>query len=381
MRRSPEREIEALMSARLGRPCLFLPSGRLALFLALRTLMSPGDRILMSPVNDDVIFFTALAAGLIPVMAPVSPEDGNIDPDLVAEQVWSSVAGVLTTNLYGLPDRVAELRLQCDRLGIPLVEDAAHAMETEVNGRLIGTFGNAAAFSLSKHVGAPCGGVLAFEDEGARVELERVRDAATISGRPRDHLMQAGTYAAERLVIGMNLVWPARWLRRSLGLNERSSFRMPLQADDLRRAIADGPDLEPFDRWVRVDRHDYRKRPSKRLLEETLRRLRKLGVDRARRLEGVMRLGALPIAAPAVRKGDPQPLFRVPLLVEERSAMIARVERHIHGVGYIYDPPLDDYVGPEFAEPSRAPDMARWWASRVFPVDPLEAHRFLQSRS
>ena len=379
MRRSPEREIEALMSARLGRPCLFLPSGRLALYLALRTLLSPGDRILMSPVNDDVIFFTVLAAGLRPVIAPVSVKDGNIAPDLVEEQVWTSVAGVLTTNLYGLPDRVVELRSRCDRHGIAMVEDAAHAIETEVNGRFIGTFGDAAAFSLSKRVGAPCGGVLAFEDEGDRAKLERLRDGVTVAGRPRDHLKQAGTHAAERLVIGMNLVWPARWLRRSLGQSERSSFRMPLRAAELRDAIAGGPGLEPFDPWVRVDRHDYHVRPSMVLLEETLRRLRRLDRDRARRIEGVARLSALPIAAPAVRENDPQPLFRVPLLVEDRSAMIARVERHIHGIGYIYDPPLDDYVGPEFAEASRAPDPARWWAGRVFAVDPLEADRFLES--
>jgi hypothetical protein len=57
--------------------------------------------------------------------------------------------------------------------------------------------------------------------------------------------------------------------------------------------------------------------------------------------------------------------------------MIHKLERHIRSIGYIYDPPLDDYAGPEFAEPSPSPDVARWWASRVFPVDPLEADRFL----
>jgi DegT/DnrJ/EryC1/StrS aminotransferase family len=63
-----------------------------------------------------------------------------------------------TTNLYGLSDRVAELRARCDRLGIPLIEDAAHAIQTEVDGRPIGSFGAAAAFSLSKHARAGGGG-------------------------------------------------------------------------------------------------------------------------------------------------------------------------------------------------------------------------------
>jgi hypothetical protein len=114
-------------------------------------------------------------------------------------------------------------------------------------------------------------------------------------------------------------------------------------------------------------------------VEHALRRLRHLDVDRARRIEGVDRLRALPAAAPAVREGDPQPLFRVPLLMEDRGAMIAKLERRILGIGYIYDPPLDDYAGPEFAEPSHAPEVARRWSRRVLPVDPLDAEAILRS--
>jgi dTDP-4-amino-4,6-dideoxygalactose transaminase len=58
-------------------------------------------------------------------MAPVSANSCTIDPAAVPDATWSSLCGVLTTNLYGLPDRVAELRARCDRLGIPLIEDAA----------------------------------------------------------------------------------------------------------------------------------------------------------------------------------------------------------------------------------------------------------------
>jgi hypothetical protein len=286
---------------------------------------------------------------------------------------------VLTTNLYGLPDRVTELRSRSGRLGIPLIEDAAHAIETRVDGRPVGTFGDAAVFSLSKHVGAACGGVLAFSDEAARSDLERLADVAIVPGRFADRLIRAGTHNAEALVVGLHLVWPARWLRRKLGLIERRTYRMPLRAADLHHAVAAGPELERFHSWVRVDRHDYRVQPSAFLLEAALRRLRDLDVDRARRIEGVNRLRALPIVAPAVRTGDPQPLFRVPVLIDDRRSMIARVERHLLSIGYIYDPPLDDYAGPEFAEPSPTPDVARRWASRVFPVDPLEADRFMRS--
>lgn len=160
--------LAATMTRRLGRECVYTPSARLALYLALRRWCRPGGRVLMSPVNDDVILFVVLAAGLRPVQAPVSPWDGNIDPAAVPESTWRGVDAVLTTSLYGMPDRIVELRDRCEQLGIPLIEDAAHAIGTHVDGQPIGTFGKAAAFSLSKHVAGMAGGFLAVEDARAR---------------------------------------------------------------------------------------------------------------------------------------------------------------------------------------------------------------------
>jgi dTDP-4-amino-4,6-dideoxygalactose transaminase len=374
-----ERDIEALMESRLGRPCLFLPSGRLALFLALQMSLKPPGRVLMSPVTDDVIFFTVLAAGLRPVMAPLSAEDGNIEPDLVSDDVWSSLDAVLTTNLYGLPDRALDLRSRCDGLGIPLIEDAAHAIQTLVDGRRVGTFGEVAAFSFSKQVDAACGGVLAFTDEAERTELEALRDRASAPDESRERQIRVAAVYAEALVVGLHLIWPARWLKRRLGLTERRAYRMPLREAELQQALSAGAGLRALHSWMRVDRHDYRVRPSRIMLERVLQRLRRLDADGARRVEGVERLRALPMVAPAVRSGDPQPLFRVPLLVQDRAALIAKLERRIRSVGYIFDPPLDEYAGAALAEPSPAPEVARAWASQVFPADPLDAAEIMRS--
>jgi hypothetical protein len=196
----------------------------------------------------------------------------------------------------------------------------------------------------------------------------------------RERQIRVAAVYADALVWALppRLIWPLRWTRRRLGLVERRTYRMPLRAAQLRRAIATGPGLEPFHPWLRVDRHDYRVWPSSLLLARILRRLRGLDADNARRVEAVERLRALQVVAPAVRRGEPQPLFRVPLLTDNRAALVAKLERRVRSVGYIFDPPLDDYAGAAFAEPSPAPDAARSWASHVFPVDPLEADRVIR---
>lgn len=367
-----ELEIEEILCERTGRECVYVPSGRLGIYIALVTWLSPGDRILLSPVNDDVVLFTVLAAGLRPVMGPLSPEDGNLDPDAVPERTWAAVRGVLTTNLYGLPDRLPELCARCDRLGLVLVEDAAHALDTDVAGRPVGSFGAVSVFSLSKHA-AGVGGVVALADGGRRDEVVRLRDRL-VSDRPlRVRSSDALRPRVLRLLERLSLRAPLRFARRRLGADERREHRMPLHPERLRSAMAAAPRIDPFDPWVRVDMHDYRLAQREEALARTVERLRSRANDRAARIEGVGRLRRLAAAAPAARAGEAQALFRMPLLVEDRGAAAASLEAAGHPLHYVYDPPLDDYAGDEFVDRSPAPEVARWWARHVLPVDPLRA--------
>ena len=84
-----------------------------------------------------------------------------------------------TGNTYGLPDRVVELSATCGRFKIPLLEDAAHALETDLDGRPVGSFGAVSAFSLSKHFPGR-GGVLALGQEVSRDDVARLRDQLTL---------------------------------------------------------------------------------------------------------------------------------------------------------------------------------------------------------
>ncbi|MEU9011446.1 DegT/DnrJ/EryC1/StrS family aminotransferase [Streptomyces sp. NPDC048479] len=363
------------MGRRLGRECLYVPSCRIGLYVALRHWCPPGGRVLMSPVNDDVIFFVVLAAGLRPVQAPLNAEDGSIDTAAVADSVWRGLSAVITTNLYGNPDPVPELRAHCDRLGIPLIEDAAHAIGSEVAGRPVGTFGDASVFSLSKHTGAKTGGFLAVADPALRSTLERARDELLEPARLSAEIAYGLRPYAEAGVRGLRLVRAARATQRLLGLEEREDIRMELRPGELKQAMSTAPALADFHSWIRVDMHDYRLRPGGLRLRRTERLLTRLDGRLAAHRAGTRRLYATEWA-PA-RPGPVQPLFRVPLLVEDRDAAIAALARHRITVGYLYDPPLDTYAGEVFTDPSPVPDRAAWFARHALPVDPLRADQVI----
>ncbi|MGW1883206.1 DegT/DnrJ/EryC1/StrS family aminotransferase [Streptomyces sp. NPDC001970] len=365
------------MRDRLGRECLYVPSCRLGLYVALRHWCRPGGRVLMSPVNDDVIFFVVLAAGLRPVQAPLDPRDGSVDVAAVPDSVWRGLSAVLTTNLYGNPDPAPELRACCDALGIPLLEDAAHAIGSRVGGRPVGAYGDASVFSLSKHTAAKTGGFVTVADPALRKSLKEARDDLLVPSRLSSELAYALRPYAEAGVRGLRLVRAARAVMRLLGMEEREEIRMPLRAGELKQAVAEAPALAPLHSWVRVDMHDYRIAAGPARHRRTARLLDRLDERLAAHLAGTERLLASPWGAPGPGSGPVQPLFRVPLLVEDRDAAIAALARRRITTGYLYDPPLDDYASELFTDVSPSPEPARWFARHALPADPLAADRIL----
>jgi dTDP-4-amino-4,6-dideoxygalactose transaminase len=371
------RAIEDFFRRRYGREALYLPSGRAALYLAFREWLRPGDRVLMSPVTDDVVFFVVLAAGLVPVLAPVDPHSGNIDPTAIEDSTWTRLRAVLTTNLYGIPDRMDLLEAQCRRHDLVLVEDAAHAIDSRCDGRRIGQFGVAAAYSLSKHLGV-AGGVLIFSEAGRRQSLAR-RAAEEIRHRS---LPVAMAHRAHSFLSGVGASSRARpWLLRLRDRlvsrpEERSGYRMRYETATVRQAQHEGGGLDRFDRWIRVDNPAYRTWPLRFSQRATLRRLATFEENRRRRLAGARRLFELGLTPDGLAMPSDTALFRVPLLVRERDKVRAHFARHRLALDYIYHPPLDAYA-PELTEPVAASRSAAQWSHDVLPVDPLVADRFL----
>lgn len=372
--------IESVIRDYCGRECLLLPSGRMALYLAFRKFLKPGDSLLMSPVSDDGVFFTVLAAGLRPVMAPVTRWDGNIDVAAIPETVWSGVDAVMATNLYGLPDRLPELRALCDKHRLIMIEDATHAFTVNLDDRPVGTFGHCAAFSFSKHFNQ-AGGALCLEDVTLRDEFlslsrELVQPRSFGTGIS-EFLKPPASRALQSLGL-KRILKNAR--NRLLGAPEpdRIGHRMPMRTRRLRHALAAGGGLDAFEPWVRVDASRYRLGLTRKELESLYTSLTASDVDTALRSQGVASLLELPFVSPGVVNAPVRPYLRVPLLVRDREAVRDRMLRAGHRVIYIYDPPLDDYAGPEFTRSVIPPENARWWARHVLPINPLEAGGFLR---
>jgi len=320
----------------------------------------------MSPVNDDVVFFTVLAAGLVPVLGPVDPSTGNLDPEGVDESTWSNLSAVLTTNLYGIPDRMDLLVQRCRRFGLLIVEDAAHALESYFEDRRIGEFSPVAAYSLAKHVNSN-GGVLTFTDAGRRESL--VGRATEELRRPSS--LQLMTFRLRPFLRSLSEMAGAQ----KLIPKERSGYRMSYEPAQVLRGWKEGGGLDRFDRWVSVDDAAYRTVLPEWMIQDALRKLETLDENRRLRLEGTRKLLELRFPPRLSAYG---PLFRVPLFVRERDRVLTYLLKRGLKLEYVYDPPLDIYAIPELAERLPSHPSALLWSRNVLPVDPLSADRFLE---
>jgi dTDP-4-amino-4,6-dideoxygalactose transaminase len=98
-------------------------------------------------------------AGATPVFVDVRAGDLNIDPELVAAAVTERTKAILPVHLAGQPCDLDPIHA----LGLPVVEDAAHAAESAYRGRKLGGLSEATCFSLyaTKNIAAGEGGLVA----------------------------------------------------------------------------------------------------------------------------------------------------------------------------------------------------------------------------
>jgi hypothetical protein len=149
-----------------GRPALLLPSATYATMVGLHTLgVDPGDEVICGIIDWPAGFAAITGLGAVPVTVPVSPATLTIDPAAAGKARTDRTRAVLACHLHGTCADIGALR---DMLpGVPILEDAAQALGSTLDGKLAGTMGDAAVLSLGpgKQIDAGEGGVLLLATE------------------------------------------------------------------------------------------------------------------------------------------------------------------------------------------------------------------------
>ncbi|WP_328726200.1 DegT/DnrJ/EryC1/StrS family aminotransferase [Streptomyces sp. NBC_00259] len=199
------RALEAEMAALYGRSgAVSSSSGTAAVHLAVAAAgVGPGDEVITTPISDFGTVAPVLAQGARVVFADVRPEDGNLDPDAVEAAITPRTRAVIAVHLFGGAADAGRLREICDRHGLLLIEDCAQAwLGEDDSGRLLGTVGDIACFSLQqyKHITAGDGGLCIADDQELTRRMRLFMDKGWDRAEGRIHRTMGLNYRMTELV-------------------------------------------------------------------------------------------------------------------------------------------------------------------------------------
>jgi len=150
----------------------------MAEFVSLVALgVGPGDEVITTPMTFIATSNAVLHTGADVVFVDVDPETALIDPDAVEAAITPRTKAIVPVHLYGAMADMQRLDALAKTHGLAVIEDAAHAVESERGGARPGHLGSTACFSFYATKNLTCGegGAIATHDADTAEKLRRLR--------------------------------------------------------------------------------------------------------------------------------------------------------------------------------------------------------------
>ena len=157
-----------------------LNSGTAAIHAALVSLgIREGDEVIVPNLTFVATAMAVVHNRSIPVFADIDPHTYNISPESIVRNITGRTRAVIAVHMHGTPANIVEIKNICESHGLRLIEDVAQAPGASIDGKLVGSFGDASILSLMSQKNlATCGegGILLSRtmEEKNRAEMLRI---------------------------------------------------------------------------------------------------------------------------------------------------------------------------------------------------------------
>ena len=144
---------------------LAVQSGTAALHTAMLALgVKPGDKVVVPNYTCGACVTSVLQTGATPVIIDVDAHNFGMDPAILEEVLSTQkIKTVMVVHVYGFPCKNFNQIIQlCKKYNVPLLEDASEAHGSTLDGKMIGSLGDIATFSVrsEKMIGVGEGGLV-----------------------------------------------------------------------------------------------------------------------------------------------------------------------------------------------------------------------------
>lgn len=129
--------------------------------------IEPGDEVIVPTMTFAATANAVIHAGGVPVFADCEKDTMNINPEDIERKITSKTRAILPVHFAGRSCDVDAIIDIAKKHHLKIVEDCAHAIETEYHGKKVGTFGDLGCFSfyVTKNIVTGEGGMVITDNE------------------------------------------------------------------------------------------------------------------------------------------------------------------------------------------------------------------------
>lgn len=135
--------------------------------------VGPGDEVITTPMTFCATINAIIHAGATPVLVDCDPKTMNMDAAQLEARVTARTRAILPVHFAGRPCDMQTISNIAVKHSLRIIEDCAHSIEAEIQGRKTGTFGDFGCFSfyVTKNLTTAEGGMIVTNDEDAASRL------------------------------------------------------------------------------------------------------------------------------------------------------------------------------------------------------------------
>ena len=147
--------------------------------------LKPGDEVITTAMTFASSVNAIIHCGATPVLADVDPSTQLISPKEIRAKITPRTRAIMVVHLAGRPCDMDSIMRIAGEHDLGVIEDCAHAVETEYHGKPAGTFGDFGCFSFyaTKNIITGEGGMVVGKDEKL-LSLIKVRALHGLSHDP-----------------------------------------------------------------------------------------------------------------------------------------------------------------------------------------------------
>ncbi len=152
-------------------------NGHIALELAIQAFKLEGE-VITTPFTFASTTHAIVRNGLTPVFCDINPQDYTMDVEKLEGLITERTCAIVPVHVYGNLCDVERIQEIADRHGLKVIYDAAHTFGETLDGRGVGSFGDASMFSFhaTKVFNSIEGGAVAFRDASLNDRLYQLKN-------------------------------------------------------------------------------------------------------------------------------------------------------------------------------------------------------------